>query len=110
VWGQATPKDASVATMRRNLQREHLGRLCRMVLGQRQNPFGDMYGYVVFLGGSRTPPADAKSLARYHLQRIGEHIDKSLSAGTDDTTKAHLVECRERIKKVLEANYTANES
>jgi hypothetical protein len=109
VWGQATPKDASVATMRRNLQREHLGRLCRMVLGQRQSPFGDMYGYVVFLGGSRTPPADAKSLARYHLQRIGERIDKSLSSGTDDTTKAHLVECRERIKKVLEANYTASE-
>jgi hypothetical protein len=101
-------KDAAVATMRRNLQREHLDRLCRFVLGQRNNPFGDMYGYVIFLGGSRTPPADARSLARYHLGRIEERIDKALNQSLDDTTKAHLVECRERIKKVLEAQYTAN--
>ena len=80
-----------------------------MVLGQRPSPSGDTYGYVIFLGGSRTPPADARSLARYHLQHIAERIDKGLGSGMDDTTKAHLAECRERIKKVLEANYTANE-
>jgi hypothetical protein len=95
--------------MRRNLQREHLARLCRMVLGNRPSPYGDMYSFIVFMGGSRTPPADAKSLARLHLQRIADKIDKGLGSGIDDTTKAHLVECRERIKKVLEANYTANE-
>ena len=110
VWGQlSSGKDASVATMRRNLQREHLARLCRMVLGNRPSPYGDMYSFIVFMGGSRTPPADAKSLARLHLQRIADKIDKGLGSGIDDTTKAHLVECRERIKKVLEANYTANE-
>jgi hypothetical protein len=111
VWEQSNPgKDSTVATLRRNLQREHLGRLCRLVLGQRSDPFGQIYGFVIFLGGSRTPPADARSLARYHLQRVGERIDKDLTAGgLDDTSRAHLVECRERIKKVLEANYTANE-
>jgi len=111
VWDQANPaKDSSSATIRRNLQREHLGRLCRLVLGQRSNSFGDMYGFVIFMGGSRTPPADARSLARYHLQRISARIEKDLSAGTlDDTTRAHLTECHERIKKTLEANYTANE-
>jgi len=110
IWGQLTTgKDPATATIHRNLQREHLTRLCRLVLGQRPNPFGDMYGFIVFLGGSRTPPADAKSLARYHLQSIGNKIDKGLGSGLDDTTKAHLVECRERIKKTLEANYTANE-
>ncbi len=110
IWGQLTPsKDAAVATMRRNLQREYLTRLCRIVLGQRTSPFGDLYGFVIFFGGSQAPPADAKSLARYHLQRIQERIDKGLSGGLDDTTKAHLVECRERIKKVLDASYTANE-
>lgn len=110
IWAQTGQgKDAGLATMRRNLQREHVGRLCRMVLGQRPNPFGDMYGYVMFLGNSGTPPADAKSLARYHLQRIEERIDKALGGGADDTTKAHLAECRERIKKVLDASYTANE-
>jgi hypothetical protein len=109
IWGQLSAgQDASIATMRRNLQREHLTRLCRIVLGERSSPFGDMYGYVIFLGGARTP-ADAKSLARYHLQNIGERIDKSLASGVDDTTKAHLVECRERIKKVLEAHYNAGE-
>src|SRR5208282_2824572 len=71
IWGQLTPgKDAALATMRRNLQRDHLDRLCRLVLGQRRSPFDDMYGYAVFLGGSGTPPADARSLARLHLQRI----------------------------------------
>jgi len=111
VWEQLNPgKDSTVATMRRNLQREHLDRLCHLVLGQRSNPLGNMYSYVIFMGGSRTPPADARSLARYHLQRIGERIDKDLTAGgLEDTGRAHLVECRERIKKVLEANYTANE-
>jgi hypothetical protein len=110
IWGQLTTgKDPATATIHRNLQREHLTRLCRIVLGQRPNPFGDMYGFIIFLGGSRTPPADAKSLARYHLQRIADKIDKGLGSGMDDTTKAHLVECRERIKKTLEANYTANE-
>src|SRR5208337_4381957 len=110
IWGQLTPgKDAALATMRRNLQRDHLDRLCRLVLGQRRSPFDDMYGYAVFLGGSGTPPADARSLARLHLQRIYERIDKTISSSLDDTTRAHLVECRERIKKVLDASYTANE-
>ena len=111
VWDQANPAtDSASATMRRNLQREHLGRLCRLVLGQRSNSFGGIYGYVIFMGGSSTPPADARSLARYHLERIGARIEKDLSAAAlDDTTRAHLTECHERIKKVLEANYTANE-
>jgi hypothetical protein len=110
IWGQSdAAKDSSTATMRRNLQREHLARLCRMVIGQRGSPYGDMYSYVVFLGNSRTP-ADAKSLARYHLQRIGDKIDRSLNSNSlDDTTRAHLAECREQIKKVLDANYQANE-
>jgi hypothetical protein len=110
IWGQAPSKDAATATMQRNLQRDYLARLCRMVIGQHSGGFGDSYAYVIFLGSSRTPPADARSLARYHLQRIGDRIDKSLnSSGLDETGKAHLTECRERIKKVLEANYQAGE-
>ncbi len=109
VWGQLTPgKDPTLATIHRNLQREHLSRLCRFVIGQRGGNAGDGYGYAVFMGSSRAP-ADARSLARLHLQNIEARIDKALSSSLDDTTKAHLVECRERIKKVLEATYTANE-
>jgi hypothetical protein len=110
IWGQLAPGPVpAMATMRRNLQRDHLARLCQMVLGHRGSGYGDAYGYVVFLGGSAVP-ADARSLARFHLGRIQEKIDRGLSQnGLDDTTKAHLVECRERIKKILEANYMANE-
>lgn len=108
IWTSSTPKDASLATIHRNLQREYLGRLCRMVLGQRGMAPGDMYSYVFFEGSSRIP-ADARSLARYHLSRIQERISKGLAQSADDATKAHLAECNERIKKVLEANYTANE-
>ena len=109
VWTDSKQSsDASLATIRRNLQREHLGRLCRLVLGDRRNGFGDSYGYVVFFGGS-TPPADARSLARYHLQLIQERINGWDQNGLDDTTKAHLFECRERITKTLSASYQANE-
>ena len=110
VWGQSgQSKDTVGATIRRNLQREHLSRLCRMVLGSRSNSYNDSYGYVIFFGGGAAP-ADAKSLARYHLQRIQERIEKGLTQdGLDDTTKAHLAECHERVKKVLEANYTTSE-
>jgi hypothetical protein len=110
IWGDSDPsKVPAGATMRRNLQREHLSRLCRMVIGQRTSSFGDRYGYVIFAGSSATP-ADAKSLARFHLQHIQDRIeDRMNQTGLDDTTKAHLTESRERIKKVLEANYLSNE-
>ncbi len=111
IWGNLNSgSDPLVATMKRNLQREHLRRLCRLVLGERRGSFTDDYGYVVFLGGSRAAPADARSLARLHLQRIQEKIEKSLTGnGLDDTTKAHLTESRERIQKALQAGYQAVE-
>ena len=111
IWTTSYTSSApEVATMRRNLQRDHLDRLCRLVLGQRGFQLGSSYAYVVLLGGSGTPPADARSLARYHLGLIRDRIGKQLEQGDlDDTTKAHLVECGERIKKVLDASYTANQ-
>ena len=111
IWS-TTPSssDPALATMRRNLQRDYLDRLCRLVLGQPRSPFGISYPYAVLLGGPGTAPADARSLARYHLQLIEGRIAKQLdNADLGDTTKAHLVECRERIKKVLDASYMANE-
>lgn len=36
------------STIRRNLQRAHLRRLSRMVIGQRRNAFGDIYGMSCF--------------------------------------------------------------
>jgi hypothetical protein len=99
------------STIRRNLQREHLKTLSRMVLGNRRSPYEDLYGYIVFFG-SPEPPADAKSLARLHLEEIRDRIAKALDqkdVRIDDTTRAHLKECRTRITKVLEASLDVNE-
>ena len=98
----------ALTTMRRNLQREYLRRLSTMVLGSRSSNVGDSFAYLIILGGGGSSvPADARALARLHLGEIGFRIDKALAdkaAPMDDTTKAHLKECRQRIAKVLEAN------
>ncbi|MSU64219.1 MAG: DUF5117 domain-containing protein [Pedosphaera sp.] len=111
IWSELNNGDDTISTIRRNLQREHLRRLCTMVVGNRRSAFEEMYGYVVFLG-SVTVPADAKSLARMHLSDLGERIGKALTsrgARLDDTTKAHLAECKQRIAKTLDSSYTSNE-
>ncbi len=63
--------------------------------------------------GPSSAPADARSLARAHLKEIGGRIDRELGdkeLTVDETTRAHLDECRERIAKALNASMTANES
>jgi hypothetical protein len=109
------PKTAKLAlsTIRRNLQREYLRRLSSMVLGDRSNSLGDSFSYIVFIGGGNTSvPADARALARLHLKEIGNRLGTVLetkSANLDDTTRAHLEECKHRIAKVLEANLDIKE-
>ena len=106
----AKGKKLALSTIRRNLQREHLRRLCTMVLGNRRSPYEDMYGFVLFSGDSY--PADARSLARMHLKEINARIVQALDekvATLDDTTRAHLEECRHRIQKVLDAGIESSE-
>jgi hypothetical protein len=103
----------AISTIRRNLQREYIKRLSEMVLGPKNDPyFGYGYRYIIFYGGMDSSPADAKNLARLHLEEIGEKIDKLIGqkdAKIDDTSLAHLKEIRHRIDKVLKANLNANE-
>jgi Met-zincin len=105
------PKKASVAILRRNLQREHLRELTNLVLGRRSASAGG--SFIMFMGGSSsTVPPDARSLARMHLREINSRIDTVLKVnldGMDDTTRAHLEECQERIAKVLSASMQVNE-
>jgi len=57
-------------------------------------------------------PPDARSLARMHLKDVAAKIEsrlKSPNNGLDDTTRAHLDECHERIVKVLNASMQVNE-
>lgn len=84
----------SSSVIRRNLQREHLKNLYALVLG------------------SRSSVPDACSLARMHLREINKKIvatleDKQVVA--EDTTRAHLEECREHIEKVLNASMQVRE-
>jgi hypothetical protein len=112
VWSELNGGANSYSTIRRNLQREHLRRLITMVVGTRRSPLEDLYGYIIILGNSGTVPADAKSLARMHLSDLAGRINKTLEvkSGTlDGATRAHLVECKQRISKTLDSTYTSNE-
>jgi len=103
-------KELKLSTIRRNLQREHLRKLCGMVLGNQKNPYDYLYSYVFFY--TSEVPADARSLARLHLKQIQERIEKTLGdkdLTVDDTTKAHLEEVSHNIKKVLDAEISVNE-
>ncbi len=102
----------TLSTIRRNLQREYIKRLSTMVLGSRNDSSMQGARFVIFYGLRSQPPADARNLARLHLDEIRQKIDKLTGqAGVkiDDTTLAHLKEIHFRIDKVLSANLNANE-
>ena len=109
--GKATP--AAASAIRRNLQREYLRRLATMVLGESADPFARFSYIVIRRGGDDAVPADARSLARLHLGEIADRIDGTLKGNEglalDDTTRAHLKECRQRIAKVLDAGLDVRE-
>jgi hypothetical protein len=117
VWSDlpATPKkDAELVTttVRRNLQREHVKKLSALVLGEKPSSFSFGFAPEMFESRSAAVPPDARSLARYHLREIGQRIDAALKARpatADETTVAHLEECKERIAKVLTASMQAND-
>ncbi len=106
-------KQFSISTIRRNLQREYIKRLSKMVLGPKNdNMYGLGYRYIVFYGDMGSAPPDAKNLARLHLEEIGQKIDKvtgQKDVKIDDTSLAHLKEIHHRIDLVLKANLNANE-
>jgi hypothetical protein len=106
IWAEAPPpvKDAKEprppapsSAIRRNLQREYLKDLSFLVLGK---------------NGGDQAPADARSLARMHLREVQRRIEAALKndkAPPDDTARAHLEECQDRIAKVLNASVQITE-
>ncbi len=98
------------SVIRRNLQREQLKNLFTLVLGEGKDSM-DLGGFVFFFRRPPAPP-DARSLARMHLRDIGRRIDAVLAdmqVQVDDTCRAHLEECQERIAKVLGASMQVSE-
>jgi hypothetical protein len=104
-------KNGAGRIVRRNLQREYLGDLIKLVLGPRPSSGGFSISFLRGAGGSSVPP-DARSLARLHLRDIDRKIETALkqnNAGLDDTGRAHLEECHERITRALGASMQINE-
>ena len=105
-------QDIEINIMRRNLQREHVRRLSRMVLGPRMDLFS--FYFSCFWGWEQPTPADARSLARLHLRSINGRIKTVLSKKNrksvklDSLTRAHLEEIRDQINKVLQASLEVN--
>ncbi len=81
-------KPMKIASLRRGLQRQYLDILTSMVLRKE---------YV---------PEDARTLAWYKLKQLDEKL-KGVNS-EDEYTKAHLLETRDRIEKVLNAPLQTN--
>ncbi|MEH2289306.1 zinc-dependent metalloprotease [Nostoc sp.] len=81
-------KPMKIASLRRGLQRQYLDILTGMVL-RKENV-----------------PEDARTLAWYKLKQLDEKL-KGVNS-EDEYTKAHLLETRDRIEKVLNAPLQAN--
>ncbi|RCJ25487.1 peptidase M43 [Nostoc sp. ATCC 43529] len=81
-------KPMKIASLRRGLQRQYLDVLSNMVLRKE---------YV---------PEDARTLAWYKLKQLDEKL-KDVNSD-DEYTKAHILETRDRIEKILNAPLQAN--
>ena len=97
----------SVSTIRRDLQREHVTRLVRIVLGPKRDSFS-FVGLMFFDFESPAPP-DARALARQHLTEIDGRIKAALRQDVDTMTQAHLQVLHEQIDKTLKASVQVNE-
>ncbi|RAM52169.1 MAG: peptidase M43 [Hapalosiphonaceae cyanobacterium JJU2] len=81
-------KNIKISSLRRGLQRRYVETLNEMVLRKQE------------------VPEDARTLAWYNLKQLSEKLDNV--RGGDEYTKAHLLETRDRIKKVLDAPLQGN--
>jgi hypothetical protein len=107
--GREEKRTVTSSIIRRNLQREHVKKLASLVLGPKNSDRGFLFFYEA---GSAAVPPDARSLARLHLREISKRIQTTLSdrlVVADETTQAHLEECRECIEKVLGASMQVND-
>ncbi len=101
IWSPLKGKDAKISVMCRNLQRAHVRKLCRIVLGSSSTRYDTFFPYLDFMQGNSYSP-DARSLARMHLEEIAKQIGKAKSNG--DLVKAHFDDIERLIGKVLDAN------
>ena len=111
VWSELKSSGTvKVSLIRRNLQRDHLQRLSHMVVGNERGFRIPASSFVVTREPSGRFPADARSLARFHLHKLQKQLDNSLErAKMDDATRAHFQESHDLIVKVLDADIRSNQ-
>ncbi len=92
IWSEVlTSPGQNIETNRRDLQRNHLNRMVKLVTDAPDEM-----------------PADARSIARQQLQMLQNQLDARLAPPTfdfNDYTQAHLEESVSRIEAALEASY-----
>lgn len=96
IWSELAPSTQArparvhnISSTRRDLQRLHLNAMIRLALTPAPGT-----------------PEDARALARMTLSSVGTDIDRVLAAPKADldvSTRAHLVDSRERIRQALDA-------
>jgi len=94
----------AIDSFRRNLQRLHIKALSQLILND------ELPGVSPSPSRPRTVPGDARSLARWELDRLSTRIQEVLVSpdALDKPTHAHLVESSECIERVLEASVSIN--
>jgi hypothetical protein len=91
--GESTTRKPRVSSLRRNLQREHLGRLVDLTL----------------MDGGNAAQQTIRTLSAMQLKEIKKKVDAALEAGgLDAYSSAHLSDAQRTITKVLDANFVAN--
>lgn len=89
VWTECSDGTKEISSFRRNLQREHAERLITLAL----------------LDSSSPTLRTISTLATAQLGRIDQMAEKTLKAGPDAYTTAHLTDVRARIARSNEAAY-----
>jgi predicted Zn-dependent protease len=95
IWTEVIkPKsgDIKISSLRRGIQRRYLDVLTGMVLRKGEDSSG--------------VPEDARTIAWYKLKQLDEKL-KSVNS-EDEYTKAHILETRDRIDKILDARLQSN--
>ena len=89
IWSELDTDAAQISSVRRNLQREYVKQLVRLVLRPAQASW----------------PEDATTLARASLSQLQTRIHNTLNSAkvTDPTSNAHLQETDDRITSALQA-------
>lgn len=106
IWSELDAPTVRVGSLRRNLQREQLKQMIRLVMRAAPPPPPiPPVGFVIPTPPTPRPPEDATTLARASLLSIQAKTRTALAAGrvTDPTTRAHLEETQARIDAALKA-------